>query len=196
MCFCIVIKYLPQYCSITMCLNFAVVFVRHSGVCHLPELLPLSAVWRQARLLIPPPAVQEPLPQTGLLLWLCLRLEHAQICKLYCPIDGIHFILCHLQCQSPHDFLLPRMISIDWKHSEAFLNPDYTKYKLTFLWFQACQLELRSKSLSGKGCILWISNFNISTTVNLKNKYFELSTAWALVNRMLLLTNMYIYSKT
>lgn len=106
------LKYLPQNCSITMCLNLTVVFVLHSGVCHLPELLSLSAVWRQAWLFVPPPALQEPLPQTGLLLRLCLWLEHAQICKLYCRIEGIHLIICHVQSQSPHEYCFHRWLAL------------------------------------------------------------------------------------
>uniref|UniRef100_A0A8C2SGM0 non-specific serine/threonine protein kinase n=1 Tax=Capra hircus TaxID=9925 RepID=A0A8C2SGM0_CAPHI len=48
-------------------------------VLHIPQLLPFAAVRRQARLLLPAPALPQPLPPAGLLLRLRLRLEHAQI---------------------------------------------------------------------------------------------------------------------
>lgn len=52
-----------------------------SWVCHIPEFLPFTALWRQARLFILTSAVQNSIPSAGVHLWLCLWLEHAQICE-------------------------------------------------------------------------------------------------------------------
>lgn len=57
------------------------VFLSHSWICHVPQLLPVTAIWWQARLLVLEATLQESVPQTGLFLWLRVWLEHAQICK-------------------------------------------------------------------------------------------------------------------
>lgn len=72
----------------------------YSWVLHIPEFLPFTPFWRQARLLLPTTALQESFPSTGFLLWLCLWLEHAQICKLTWIVSNwiIHVLVpsCHL----------------------------------------------------------------------------------------------------
>lgn len=52
-----------------------------SWVCHLPQLLSFLALWWQARLLLPETVVQKPLPPPRIHLWLCLWLEHVEVCK-------------------------------------------------------------------------------------------------------------------
>ena len=53
-----------------------------SWVCHILEFLPVLTVRRQTGLLLPAPVISQPIPQTGIHLWLRLRLEHAEICEL------------------------------------------------------------------------------------------------------------------
>lgn len=66
----------PHYC-------FACYLFSYSWVLHIPEFLPFTPFWRQAGLFVPTTALQESFPPPGFLLWLCLRLEHAQICKRF-----------------------------------------------------------------------------------------------------------------
>ena len=53
----------------------------NSWVCHLPQLLSFLALWWQARLLLLETVVQKPLPPPRIYLWLCLRLEHVEVCE-------------------------------------------------------------------------------------------------------------------
>ena len=63
-------------------INFGLLFFL-SWVRNLPEQLPVTAVWWQARLLLPPPALQKPVPPSGFHLRLYFWLEFAEICKFH-----------------------------------------------------------------------------------------------------------------
>lgn len=60
---------------------FSLHFSFYSRVLHISEFLPFVTFRWQARLLLSTPALQEPFPSSGILLWLCLWLEHVKICK-------------------------------------------------------------------------------------------------------------------
>ena len=53
----------------------------HRWVCNIPELLSVLEVWGQARLCLPQAALQKPLPQARLHIWLRLWLEHSKNSK-------------------------------------------------------------------------------------------------------------------
>lgn len=60
---------------------FSLHFSSCSWVLHISEFLPFLTFRWQARLLLSTPALQESFPSSGFLLWLCLWLEHVEICK-------------------------------------------------------------------------------------------------------------------
>lgn len=76
-------------------------FSCYSRVLHISEFLPFVTFWWQARLLLSTPALQESFPPSGFLLWLCLWLEHAQICKcisikcFLAPLGAIRLHPCY-----------------------------------------------------------------------------------------------------
>lgn len=81
----------------TICIFYQWLFAFfRSWVFALHELVPLSEIRWQARLLLFEATLQEPFPQTGLLLWLRLRLEHAEVCE-FCGFmstaEAEHFIV-------------------------------------------------------------------------------------------------------
>lgn len=66
-----------------------------SWVCHIPQLLPFPSLWRQARLLLPETALQEPFPPARLFIRLRVWLEYAQICE--CQICCLRMVAVFLK---------------------------------------------------------------------------------------------------
>jgi len=54
------------------------IFITSRWVCNVPELLSVTEVCRQAGLCLPQTALQKPLPQARVHIWLRLWLEHSK----------------------------------------------------------------------------------------------------------------------